>query len=41
MKVFDLSELKKTAKIKESDPSRSYSEIHKSPTKTSIREPIA
>lgn len=35
MKAFDLTELKKTAKLKELDPSRSYSEIHKSPLKSS------
>lgn len=35
MKAFDLSELKKTARLKELDPSRSYSEIHKSPLKSS------
>ena len=49
MKVFDLSELKKTARVKESTTSidgtlsnnnRSYSDIHKSPTKSSIREHI-
>lgn len=35
MKAFDLTELKKTAKLKDFDPSRSYSEIHKSPLKSS------
>ena len=38
MKVFDIGELKKTAKLKDFDPSRSYSEIHKSPLKSSIQE---
>lgn len=38
MKVFDIGELKKTAKLKDFDPSRSYSEIHKSPLKTSIQD---
>lgn len=49
MKVFDLSELKKTARIKDSTTSmegtlsnnnKSYTDIHKSPTKSSIREPL-
>lgn len=35
MKAFDIGELRKTARLKELDPSRSYSEIHKSPLKGS------
>lgn len=35
MKAFDLNELKKTAKVKEFDPLRSYSDLQKSPLKSS------
>jgi hypothetical protein len=35
MKTFDLNEFKKTAKVKEFDPLRSYSDLQKSPLKSS------
>lgn len=35
MKPFDLNELKKTAKVKDFDPLRSYSDLQKSPLKSS------
>lgn len=35
MKTFDINELKKTAKVKEFDPLRSYSDLQKSPLKSS------
>ena len=38
MKAFDIGELRKTARLKDLDPSRSYSEIHKSPLKGSVQE---
>ena len=38
MKAFDLSELKKTARVKELEVNRSYSEIHKSPLRSSTQE---
>ena len=39
MKAFDLGELKKTARVKELEVNRSYSEIHKSPLRQSTHEP--
>lgn len=38
MKVFDIGELRKTARLKDNDPSRSYSDIHKSSVKGSVHE---
>lgn len=38
MKVFDIGELKKTARVKELEVNRSYSEIHKSPLRSSTQE---
>lgn len=37
MKAFDICELKKTARVKELEVNRSYSEIHKSPLRQSIQ----
>lgn len=37
MKAFDIVELKKTARVKELEVNRSYSEIHKSPLRSSIQ----
>jgi len=39
MKAFDITELKKTARVKELEVNRSYSEIHKSPLRGSTHEP--
>jgi hypothetical protein len=38
MKAFDIGELKKTARVKELEVNRSYSEIHKSPLRSSTQE---
>lgn len=38
MKAFDIGELKKTARVKELEVNRSYSEIHKSPLRQSIQD---
>jgi hypothetical protein len=40
MKAFDIGELKKTARVKELEVNRSYSEIHKSPLKSSMQETL-
>lgn len=41
MKVFDIGELKKTARVKQMEVNRSYSEIHKSPLRSSTQENLS